>query len=159
MDMHFPDQKQVDDLFTMLLGKRCKIGPAKPQGKRPGDAAALGVYVDDEGNVVGAIICDITLAGSAGTALSMLPPKLAADCVKTKKIPPNVAENLYEVLNVGASLYNGARALHVKLREVVLEPERPPKEIKAILRKPSKRLDLSVQVAGYDPGSIHLLAA
>lgn len=159
MDISFPESKAVNDLFTMLLGKRCKVGKGKPQGRRPGDLAATAVYVDDEGRVVATVVCDIVLAGAAGTALSMLPPKMAKDCVRTKRIPENVAENLYEVLNVGASLFNGNRNTHVKLQEVIYEPKRPNAEAQAILRKPGKRLDLELQVSGYDMGKIHLLAA
>ncbi len=159
MTISFPESKAVNELFAMLLGKRCKVAKDKPMGRRPGEAAAIGVYVDDAGELVAAVVCDIALAGAAGTALSMLPPKLAKDCIRTKRLPDNVAENLYEVLNVGASLFNSARTPHVKLLEVVQEPARPSKEVQALLRKPGTRMDLSIAVNGYEPGKIHLLAA
>lgn len=159
MEITFPETKAVTDLFTMLLGKRCKVSKGRPLGRRPGDAAAIGVYVADDGTVVAAVICDIALAGAAGTALSMLPPKMAKDCVRTKRMPENVAENLYEVLNVGASLFNGARTAHVRLLNVLHEGARPDSTVQAILRKPGTALDLNIEVQGYDAGQIHVLAA
>lgn len=159
MTISFPESKQVNDLFAMLLGKRCKITNDKPMGRRPGESAAIGIYVDDAGELVAAVVCDIALAGAAGTALSMLPPKMAKDCIRTKRLPEAVSENLYEVLNIGASLFNSARTSHVKLLEVVHEPARPSKEVQLLLRKPSQRMDLSVEVTGYDAGKIHVLAA
>ncbi|MFT5585408.1 MAG: hypothetical protein ACI9VR_003000 [Cognaticolwellia sp.] len=159
MPISFPESKAVNELFAMLLGKRCKVSKDKPMGRRPGEAAAIGIYVDDAGELVAAVVCDIALAGAAGTALSMLPAKMAKDCIRTKRLPENVAENLYEVLNVGAGLFNSPRTPHVKLFEVIHEPERPSTKVQALLRRPSQRMDLSLEVIGYDKGKIHLLAA
>lgn len=159
MEINFPETKAVTDLFTMLLGKRCKVSKGRPLGRRPGEAAAIAVYADDDGKVVATVVCDIALAGAAGTALSMLPPKMAKDCVRTKRMPENVAENLYEVLNVGASLFNSARTPHVRLVQVLHEGTRPDHTVQAILRRPSSTLDLNLHVSGYEPGQIHVLAA
>ena len=156
----FPVMKEVGDLFQMLLGKRCKVSKGRPLTSRPADQAAVGIYADDDGKIVAAIVVDIGLAGTAGTALSMLPPGIAKDVTRTKRLPENVAENLYEVLNVSASLFNDTRSRHVRLTTMVHGRTPVPKDVAMLIRKPKTRMDMNIEVQGYPTkGRVSFMAA
>ena len=62
----------------------------------------------------------------------------------------------FEVLNIAASLFNGAQA-HLKLRDVQVAPEPVTEDVVAFLRGAAHRQDLRVEVPGYGTGALAVL--
>jgi hypothetical protein len=66
-------------------------------------------------------------------------------------------ENLQEVLNVMARLFQTAAHERASLQGVYVTPKSPPANVAPIMKSPQSRLDLEVSIAGYAPGRVSLL--
>lgn len=122
------------------------------------ELAAVGTYVD-EGAVVRAVAAfDLAGAASVAAALSLLPRGRVAESVKAGRLDPDLGPNLSEVLNVGASLFNGEGRPHLVFRHLHLAPD-VPAELALLLDRPTGRLDCRVDVDGYGSGVLVLLTA
>jgi hypothetical protein len=68
-------------------------------------------------------------------------------------------ENLQEVLNVMARLFQSAAHERASLQGVYVTPKAPPPATAALFKAPRARLDLEVAVSGYGPGRVTLYSA
>ena len=69
-----------------------------------------------------------------------------------------VQENLYEVLNVLASLFNAEGLPHVKLHDAFYPGAAPaPSDVRAYACVLGRRLDLVVDIGGYGSGRFSLV--
>ena len=110
-----PAPHTVGNLLSGLLARSVKVNKssspsaARAPARAPAPSAAkasqaVAVYTDDQGSVAALCLCDMSLASHAGAALSLIPAGVAAEAARTGVMPPSIAENLYEVANVAASL-------------------------------------------------------
>jgi hypothetical protein len=69
-----------------------------------------------------------------------------------------MTDNLREVINVAASVFNQPDAPHIRLETIYMTPAQPPlpEKVVQMLLKPRRRLDLDVTVAGYGGGKMAL---
>jgi hypothetical protein len=144
----------VQQLFTALLGRPVQVTAA---AKAP-VPAAVASYIDDQGALVAVATCDLELACGAGGALSMMPPGVIKDALKSKAIDEAMGENLQEVLNVAAQLWHNPGAPHIRLREVSTFDQAPP-DAKATITQAGTHRTLNVQVGGYGGGLLAFHAA
>jgi hypothetical protein len=89
-------------------------------------------------------------------ALSLIPAAVANEAVRKGVLVDNVADNLHEVANVMASLFNHDGATHIKLREVITAPEVIPPMLPAAMGRATARFDLNIAVQGYGAGTLVL---
>ncbi len=143
-------------LVSDLMGKRVKV--AKGAAFAGPSAKAAAVYVDAEKQPVYAAIADAPFLAGIGAALAMIPPALVAEAIRAPKLPANLVENAYEVLNIAASVFNEIEGTprHVKIESLLFAPLAAP--LAAQVGKPVARLDLVVGVPGYPDGKLSLLA-
>lgn len=150
-----PSSKDVGSMLSQLLGRTVKVEwstTAVPL-KAP---CVTGVYVTDEGAVAALCIVDLALACHLGAALSMIPAAVANEAVRKGALVDNLADNLHEVANVMASLFNHDGATHIKLREVVVATKALPAFLPAAMAHPIARLDLTIGIQGYGGGPLVL---
>lgn len=152
-----PTPEAYGRLLTELLGKKVAIkkatavmGPTEVRGVAP--------YVDTGKLVHYAAAADGAFIAGIGAALAMIPPNVAADAVRGPKLPENLVENAYEVLNIGASVFNDIEGtpIHVKISKLMTTPI--PDEVIGKLGKAPARVDLVVGVPGYPDGKVSLFA-
>jgi hypothetical protein len=74
--------------------------------------------------------------------------------VKERSLDPTIQENLYEVLNICAALYNVDGAAHMKLHQVHHVGASVAPQVQALSAVLGRRLDLSVEIAGYGKGRL-----
>jgi hypothetical protein len=147
-----PDAAIVKDLLGMLFdGLTVKPG-AKLDGS-PKSNSYFGVYVCDKGEPVALCGCDLAFAANSGAALSMLPPNVAKDAVKTKDLTPVMLANLHEVMNICTRLLLRDDSPHLRLRELCVASALPPAAA-AVLSGAKSRVDFEVGLGKYGTGVI-----
>jgi hypothetical protein len=158
MTAPLPVANAVGTLIGSLIGARPKVAKAATPVV-PGRTHSVATYIDVEKKIVYAAVADVAFVASAGAALAMIPAGVVAEAVKTGRPSDAMYENTYEVLNIGASLFNEIEdtPLHVKI-EKLAPMAQVPAAVAARLAKPTARLDLSVTLPGYPEGRLSLLA-
>jgi hypothetical protein len=157
MPSYLPSTKEIRDLLTSLLGREVTLAPTTPFAPRPEEAASVAVYVDDYLRVTALVACDLRFSAYAAAALGLVPPAGAEDAITAAALSGTLSENLYEVLNVGASLFNAPGADHLRLYE--LHPAGPalPPAVRIQALTLGRREDLTVDIAGYGAGRVSVV--
>lgn len=153
-----PDAGQVARMLSDLVGRSVTCKAGKPVAPAPRQPVAAARFVGADGRPVAALLLDLPMAASAGAALVMLPPVVAADAVKAGALGPNIAENLLEVLNVCAGLFNSPTTPRVRFADVVTG-EKLPDAVAALAKPGAARLDLEVAIPGYSGGRLSALSS
>lgn len=156
MTAPLPTADAFGRLVSDLMGKRVKVTKGAAFSGPAVKGTAL--YVDAEKRPVYAAVADAPFLAGIGAALAMIPPAAVAEAVRAPKLPENLVENAYEVLNIAASVFNEIEgtSVHVKIESLLFAPIGAP--LAAQLGKPAGRLDLVVGVPGYPDGKLSLLA-
>lgn len=158
MAAELPQPAAIGGTLTDLLGKSVGIkrltAPLQPG---PRVAVSIASYQTGDDEPVFLWVCELGLAASLGAALSMIPAGIAQEHVRKGRLDENLAENLHEVMNVGASMLSGG-GTRVVLQTLHLPPDPAPAEWKTFLSRPPARLDLEVSIPGYEPGKMALLS-
>jgi hypothetical protein len=157
MSVHpIPDAAQVKDLLGMLFDGFA----IKPAGKLDVSAAStsyLGVYISDDGAPAALCACNLDFAANAGAALSMLPPAVAKDAIKTKQLTDTMRDNLREVMNICTRLVLKDGSPHLRLQEVY-PAKSLPAPAGAVATGAKGRADFEVALGKYGGGVLSLLA-
>ncbi len=160
-----PAPHAVGNLLSDLLARSVKVSqtasPSPARAPAPASRAsrAVAIYTNDAGEAAALCVCDMALASSVGAALSMIPAGVAAEASRAGVMPTTIAENLYEVANVAASLFNADGGPHLKLREVVTAAATLPTTLSEVVARASERIDYDIAIAGYGPGQMSMLLA
>lgn len=157
MVIHLPQPKQVRELLADLLGREVTLTPAPPFAPGPDTPASVAVYVDDQLRISALIVCDLTLSAHAGAAIGLVPVGGSTAAIEDGKLTDVLGENLYEVLNIAASMFNVAGADHLRLH--ALHPAGPPldPQLRISTLTLGRREDLSVDIAGYGSGALSVV--
>lgn len=152
-----PDAKSMSWLLEQLLGVdiASKVGPATDL--EDPYAIAVAEYVNEAGEPLGTWICDRAFVAYAGGALSMMSPELIDDALKAPEVPTSVAENVFEILNIGSRLFIDAGFNHMKLEKVHWGPGAVPAALRAMIAEPAGRVDVWVKITGYGGGRAILM--
>ena len=118
-----------------------------------------GVFVDSQDKLIGGLLADLPLVSHAGAALSLIPADAARDAIKARELDEIMRDNFAELMNMCSGLFNLARTHRVRLSATSFAPAALASELAALAAKPTKRLDLEVDVEGYGKGRMILLLA
>ena len=154
-----PAPKALRDLLLDLLGRDVDLTPADHWAPTPGDPGAVAVYVDDRTTMRALIACDLELSAVLGSAIALIPAHTAKAAVEDRHLNDAMLDNLHEVLNILAALFNLPDRPHLKLHRMHEPGEFPPADVSAVLRSFAGREDLRIQVGGYGGGRIALVLA
>jgi len=157
MATHLPVPKQVRDLFGDLLDREVTLTPAAPQAPTPSTPTTVAVYVDDYLRISALIICDLELSARAGAAIGLVPVSGAEAVIEEGALSAVLQENLFEVLNIAASMFNAPGAEHLRLHEV--HPAGPPlsQQLWAMTLTLGRREDFRLDIAGYGAGHVSVV--
>ncbi|MFC6154131.1 hypothetical protein [Nocardioides yefusunii] len=158
--VHLPAPKEVRDLFTDLIGKEVEIGPAAPlapSAKRP---CTVAVYVDDRLQWAALIGMDLALSAHLSAGIGLVAPQGADDAIAAGTLNEVLRENLHEVLNISASLFNSVPgADHLRLHAVHHAGDRTPTDVLVQALTLGRRTDLRVGVPLYGEGVLSVVLA
>jgi hypothetical protein len=154
---HLPVTKEIKDLLTGLLGREVTLAPTSPLAPSTTSPRSVAVYVDDHLGCRAVIACDLAFSAHAAAALALLPVPVAEEAVAANALDEALAENLYEVLNVAAALFNAPGAVHVRLLELHAAGQPVPPAVLGRMLTLGRREDLEVEVAGYGTGRLSVV--
>lgn len=148
-----PTRESVRQLLSDLLARKVNVQRS---------AVPLQVFqysadlIDDEDVLLAICALDLPLSAYMGSALCQVPVGAAKECLKLGKLPPNLQENLREVVNILSSVFNGEGMPHVRLKELWPTATEPFKELNNHLTRATERYDLDVTIEGYGAGKMLL---
>ena len=151
---HLPVAYQVRTLLEELFGRPVEVKPGPPWAPLGGEKGTFALYVDDRLAVRAIGVCDLPFSAYAGAAIGLVPAAAAEAAVADGALDQNTQENLYEVLNICAALYNVEGAPHMKLHDVLHVGADVAPQVQALSAVLGRRLDLSVDITGYGTGRI-----
>lgn len=145
-----PSSMAVRELLERLLGREVET-VACPPPVTP--TAVLGLYVCDRDRMGSVLTLDLPLAAYLGSSMALLPPGVAEVAIADGELPPDLAENVGELLNVLAAALNEHSGPHQRLYRSYLGAEAPA-DAAAHSKALGNRLDLAVTVPGYGTGTL-----
>ncbi len=151
---HLPVPFEVRTLLDELFGRPVEVKPSPPWAPLNGEPGTFALYVDDSLVVRALGVCDLRFSAYAGAAIGLTPPAIAEAAVKARAVDEALQENLYEVLNICAALYNVEGAAHMKLHQVHHVGTTVAPQVQALSAVLGRRLDLSVEISGYGTGRL-----
>lgn len=155
MSTQLPPPKEIRDTFADLIGRDVTVQVADPP---TGDYTPVtAVFVHDDLSLASVVGFELVLAANLAAALGLVPPGGAEACVEDGELTPMLADNLTELCNVLASVYNRAGGRHVKLQKMHFTNDPVPGDIAGYLKALGNRLDLDVTVPGYGTGKFSLV--
>lgn len=151
---YLPNPMQIRELLTDLLGREVTVSPTSPLAPTPNNPCTIAAYVDSSLQILAVVAFDLNLSARAGAAIGLVPPAKADAVIEEKMADETLRENLYEVLNIAASLFNADDAVHLRLYAVhhVGDPLPPDIMVRALTL--GRREDLIVDIAGYGGGKL-----
>jgi hypothetical protein len=137
-------------LQTNVTAKEMKAQDVKPP-------LVFGKIVDETGALVCVVVADIGCAGSAGAALSKIPPGAVSDLVrKNSPLDEDLLANFHEVVNVLTVLTTGALGRRTILRSVEQTPKLVEPELVAFVKNAKNKLAYQIAVQGYPAGALNI---
>lgn len=152
-----PQVKDVKELLQSLLGRDVEVKDGPAWIPPAGEKIIVAEFVDDETTVAAIGMCDLSGGAFIGAAMGLLPPGGAQDMAKEGALSATVNENLYETMNIAASLFNVADCPHVRITTMHGPGAALPPAIDAMVKQPTGRVDLAINVSGYGPGRFSLV--
>ncbi|RLV48784.1 hypothetical protein D9V37_13765 [Nocardioides mangrovicus] len=149
-----PAPMQVRELLEGLLGRDVTVAMAPPLVPNAINPVTVGVYVTDHLEVTAVSCADQAFSVRAAAAVGLVPASQAEDALGAGTLDDTLRDNLYEILNIAASLFNVGEHTHVKLH--AMHPVGLPTPPDALVRTLTlgRRLDLKVDIAGYGGGRL-----
>ncbi|MGJ8687140.1 MAG: hypothetical protein ACSHWQ_06645 [Spongiibacteraceae bacterium] len=111
-----PSNESVSSMLAMLYGSDIETVTADDNVV---DGSYVARFIDDNGALVGACICDPQFIGFSGAALSMIPKGGAEDMIEENDFSTTVMENFYEVMNICTTLLMTSSKNHLKLDDTL----------------------------------------
>lgn len=158
-DTPVPTAKAVRDVLADLLGREVEVRPGDPVVPTLRRPACVAVYVDDSTTLAAVASFDLPLTAYAGAALGLVPAATAEQAVTDSDVPVSVVENVGEILNIMASLFNTTDAPHLRLHATTAPGTQPPADVVVLTRALGRRLDLEVDVQDYGTGGLSVVLA
>ncbi|MDJ0763170.1 MAG: hypothetical protein QNJ97_09305 [Myxococcota bacterium] len=155
---NLPEPNEVAELFTGLLGEPVTTVPADAT-IRIEDIFVACDYITDNDEVDVVAVMNLEFASRMGSAIAMIPSPTAEAKIREQQLNDETKENIQEVFNICASLFNKEDTAHHKFRRIYLSQEEDlPPDIQAIIDNPIGRLDLDVDIPGYGTGKVSYLS-
>ena len=124
-------------------------GPATP--------VTVAVYVDDRERRRAVISCDLELSARAGAAIGLVPSSGAERAIRSGVVDGALGENLHEVLDVAAALFNVDGAEPVRLHGLHPAGDDLPHDVRAQALTLGRRADVDLDIAGYGAGRLSVV--
>jgi len=146
-----PTMEAFTKLLADLLGKKVASTVIPPLTLTK-DTQITATFLNEKQEIVSIAACDLKLGASAAAVLTMVPAGMAKEAVKAGALSDNLMENLQEIFNISSTLLNAEGAPRVVLGTVIPASAPMPPEVTEMITKPAARLDLEIEVPGYDKG-------
>ncbi|MEJ5914279.1 hypothetical protein [Pseudokineococcus sp. 1T1Z-3] len=154
-ERELPTNLDIREVLEGLLGR--DVVPSPGKGANGDDAAGTVAVYSSGPTPAGLLAMDLATSAILGAAIGLVPRGGAEAAMEDGELSPLLAENLAELLNVMAPLVPVDDGHHGRLHEVYGSGTACPPDVADALRRPTGRLDLTLEVAGYGSGQLSLL--
>lgn len=151
---NLPPTKLIKDVIDGMLGKEVAVAPADALTPADTVGGAIAVYIDDSDRLGAVAGWDLPLAANVGAAVALVPVGAAEDAVEDQYLPENLLENLSEVSNVLASVFQIPGNPHLRLSQMYRPINSADNDAVNLLYALGNRIDLSVDVPNYGRGRL-----
>ena len=153
----FPKPESIRQIIADLLGREITITKAAAAPMERDTPAVVSDYVDGQGAIAAVCITDLRLSNALGAALTMVPPSSVDAAVQKGQIEEANLENLSEIANILARLFNHDDCAHLRWQKAHPLPGELPEGTSALIKAPLARRDFDVMVEEYGSGSLAVL--
>jgi len=152
--VQLPPVKLIKDVLDGMLGREVATQPGNPLTSVDAIGGVLAIYVDD-GDVMRAVAgWDLPAAANVGAAVGLVPAGAAEDAIEERYLPENLLDNITEVSNVLASVFQIRGNPHLRLYEAHRPVAAAPNDATELLYRLGQRIDLDIDVPGYGKGKL-----
>ena len=155
MSFSTPSKAELKDMLGMLFTN------LEVQDCDPIDLGAenlfFGLYLDDDDNPVTLAVCDLPFSAYMGSSMTMLPPPVAADVIKSGKLEDMMVGNLKEVMNIVSRLFMLRGGSHLRFTTLHPATESLPDTVSGLLVNIKKQVFFDVEVPRYGTGKVGFL--
>jgi hypothetical protein len=150
-----PTRHAVRNSISDLIGRDVDLKDGVPPVSKTTNVVA--VYVTDRLATSALAIIDLECAARMGGALGMVPRISVDESIAARDLTPTLHDNCYEVLNVLSAVFNAPNAPHVRLYEMYGLKDALPGDVAALGAVAVSRMDVTLQIAGYWPGTLSIV--
>lgn len=151
-----PPVKLIKDVLDGLLGVEVAVSPADALTPADTIGGALATYIEDGGRLGAVAGWDLPGAAFVGAAVALVPVGGAEDAVEEKYLPDHLLENLSEVSNVLASVFQMPANPHLRLEQMYRPLNNASTEAINLLYALGHRIDLNIDVPRYGKGRLSI---
>lgn len=155
MSFSTPSKAELKDMLGMLFNDL----DVQDCGPIALDSANLffGLYLDDDDQPVTLVACDLPFAAYTGSSMTMLPPPVAADVIKSGKLEDMMVGNLKEVMNIVSRLFMLRGGRHLRFTTLHAVSEGLPDNVSGLLESMAKQVFFDVNIPRYGQGKVGFL--
>jgi len=156
-----PKSGSVATLMTDLVGVMIRKEIAAVDGKPLAfeNNTLVAVFQTDNEQIGALALFEFSLSCYLGAALALMPPGRAEDNIMNGEISEAICENIYEIANIMASLFNHQSSSHFKLVHLGPISSDLPGGVLELMESASIRGDYIITVPTYGSGSLVILGA
>lgn len=155
----FPKPESIRQIVSDLLGREVTIVRGDPLVLERDTPAVVSDYVADDGRIAALCLTDLRLSNALGAALTMVPPQQVDEIVKKWVVDEQNLENLAEIVNIMARLFNSDDCEHLKWNTTHTLPGNLPEGTAELMKAPLARRDYDVTLDEYGSGKLSVLVA
>jgi hypothetical protein len=149
-----PPVKLIKDVLDGLLGRDVVLAPGEPMVSVDAIGGALAVYIDDRNALQAVAGWNLPAAANVGAAVALVPRAGAEAAIEDQYLPDNLLENLNEVSNVLASIFQIPGNPHLRLEQTHRPVNAAPADAVALLYALGQPIDVVLDVPGYGGGRL-----
>lgn len=153
-----PRAMEVREVLEELLGRDVEVttGGAMVNPSMPG-GALVGIYTDNHLKMAALVLFDLALAARAGAAIALVPAATADFAIEDCALTPALFDNAAEILNIATSMFHAEGSPHLRLDRCYAPGEPLPADVAQWVLAYVRRIDLTIAIKGYGPGSLSAL--
>ena len=152
-----PSPGGLEQILQAIIGEPVAVAIDKNDRVDPDAPALLGEFVSDEDTVGALCLVDHTAALTLGGVLAGVPTDATLQAIEGYKLDDSAIENVREVVNVLAQLFNSDFTPHLRFRELHRQPGKLPEAMTEFRRKPMAKRNFKVTVEKYATGHVSFL--
>ena len=153
----FPKADSIRRVIADLLGREVTVTPGDALVLERATPAVVSDYVTADGRIAAMCITDLRLSNALGAALTMVSVRHVDDAVKQRVVDHQNLDNLAEIVNIMARLFNSADCALLEWNRAHALPGDVPDATTALLKAPRARRDYDVTLEEYGSGKLAIL--
>ena len=155
MSFSIPSKAELKDMLGMLF-TNLDVQDCDPIALDTDDLS-FGLYLDDDDKPVTLVVCDLPFSAYMGSSMTMLPPPVAADVIKSGKLEDMMVGNIKEVMNIVSRLFMLRGGGHLRFATLHAVTDGLPDSVSGLLGNIDQQAFFDVEVPRYGAGKVGFL--